>query len=137
MKQEKSQLGNEFQETVFKPTQKNLSLAILDSLQKMLDWHDENGHGPMPDIDNVLDSLIAVRSGAFTLLIEDGGQEHHENSSITVFNEEGKIIDDRIWYNPTGEGKVPKKSFIGTPIINGSTPVEHKPLHRNDSVFKP
>lgn len=122
---------------IFRPTPHNLPPAVLRTLSRKRRWHEHNGYGPTPSLTKILKSKVAISAGSFLLLIGDGARQHHGNAAITVFNQKGRIVDDRIWFNSTEGKHVPKKAFIGTPIVDGSKPMRYRPLHKKDSVFKP
>jgi hypothetical protein len=106
-------------------------------MEDMIVWHKQNAKGPDLTVDELLKDLIGMKVGSFTFLIEDGGQEHHGNVGMAVFNSAGVLVDDRIWFSPAPGQSVPKKSFIGTPIVDGTRPNTYTPLNKKAPPFKP
>ena len=122
---------------VFIPSRRTLHPRITRTPQRKLAWHIKNGYGTGLSVRDLWKHKIAIRAGSFLLLIEDGGTRHHGNAGIAVFNKNGVLVDDRVWFNPIKGRKVPRKAFIGTQIVDGSKPMKFRPLRKRDSQFKP
>jgi len=107
-------------------------------MERIKKWHERNGYKPSYNIDELLkNNFIAMKAGAFTILVEAAGKKYHGNAAISVYNEKGVIVDDRVYYNPLKNQKVPRKTFMGTPIVDGSKPMSYQPLRKKDSPFRP
>ncbi|MBI2446620.1 MAG: hypothetical protein HYV51_02240 [Parcubacteria group bacterium] len=123
---------------IFKLTQENIHPKIVEFFEKIKKWHEENGYRyGAQTIDDVLEQCIVVDTGTFIILIQDGGEKYHENCGVVVFNKNGIIIDSRIYFNPIEGQKVPKKAFIGIPIIDGSKVMKFKPHRKKEKQFQP
>jgi hypothetical protein len=122
---------------IFKPTRDNLHPKIIEFFEKNEKWHEETGHKLRLSIDELLKVCSGWDNGTFTVLILDSGKTHHGNFAIRVFNKDGVLVDARIYFNPIEGHKVPKKAFIGTPIIDGSKPMKFKPAKKKDKPFQP
>jgi hypothetical protein len=123
----------------FKPRRKNLHPNIIATFEKKMKWHISNGYIKAGEltIDEILKKYIGLTNGTFMILVQDCGKRFHDNATVMVFNKDGVLIDDRVYFNPRGNEKIPKKAFIGTPIIDGSKPMKFKPAKNEDKSFRP
>ncbi|MEK7090176.1 MAG: hypothetical protein AAB930_01160 [Patescibacteria group bacterium] len=124
---------------VFKPTRKNLHPRIIRTMERIKKWHEENGYSDDYSVDDILQKqFVAIKAGAFTILVQDASEkEYHGNASVDVYNSKGVIVDNKVLYNPVKGHRVPKRAFIGTPIVDGSRPMQYKPVRRKDPIFIP
>ena len=124
---------------VFKPTRRNLHPRIVKTMERIKKWHAKNGYNANYSVDDILrEQFVAVRAGAFTILVQDTRKkQYHGNAGIDVYNEKGVVVDDRVYYNPVKGHKVPSRAFIGTPIVDGSKPMKFKSARKKDATFVP
>ncbi len=116
---------------LFVPSRDTLHPNILETLEKNVQWHLEQGFEQM-SVDEILETCFGMHLGAFTLLLQDGGERHHDNAAVLVFNAQGVLIDARIWFNPVGTMEVPLTTYLGTPVVDGSKPMEYKTHNKKD-----
>lgn len=123
---------------VFNPTRENLHPKIVEFFEKGKKWHEDGGYKyGVPTVDDLLKQYTGVDTGTFDILVQDSGEKHHGNCVVNVFNKDGIIVDARIYFNPIDGQKVPKKAFIGMPIIDGTKVMRFKQRRKKDQQFQP
>ncbi|MBU4332597.1 hypothetical protein KKD20_05795 [Patescibacteria group bacterium] len=106
-------------------------------------WHVDNGYEPSVITKQSVNKwfakldFIAWTNDVFTILM-GSDDSNNKNTVVLVFNSDGVVIDERIYFNPPeGLKKVPKRAFIGTPIIDGSKPMKFVAGNKKDKPFQP
>ena len=126
---------------VARSTMANVPARVVKTLTRMVKWHIRRGYYDKSlagkSFKLAFGDSIVLSNRSFVVFVDDEGGGRNGNFSVTVFNREGLLVDDRVYRRPKArKGKVPRKTLIGTPIVNGSRPMKLRPLRKKDPAFR-
>mgnify|MGYP001598163357 CR=1 FL=1 len=107
--------------------------------EKMMEWYHNLGMHLDIDPDKLLELFptYMVRIGSFTLVIQSGGEKYPKGFSLSVFNEDGVIVDDRNYMSPGPDEIVPERWPHGAIVVDGRKPMDFVPRNPEHPKFVP
>lgn len=107
--------------------------------EAMMSWYHAQGMHTELNADDLIKKFptFVLRLGGFTLSLQHGGEKYPVGFSLTVYNPEGVVVDDRNYlYLKEGE-PVSKRWPHGAIVVDGRKQMDFVPANPEHPKFVP